>query len=99
MPPPRSAGSASFSPDPRKARQWVAALPRANALATEIQEVSAENYYGKYYQDIHDRVPAIEAARRDLGWEPTTDLDTAIRRTIAYYVKPDEPNGHTANSI
>ena len=33
------------------------------------------------------RVPAIEAARRELGWSPSTDLDTAIRRTIEYYVK------------
>ena len=35
------------------------------------------------------RVPAIEAARRDLGWSPTTDLDTAIRRTIEYYVSQE----------
>jgi nucleoside-diphosphate-sugar epimerase len=72
---------------------------RANAQATEIQEVSAEKYYGKYYQDIDDRVPAVEAAKRDLGWEPTTDLDTAIRSTINYYVKQDEFNGRTADSI
>lgn len=56
------------------------------ARATEIVEVSAGEYYGKYYQDIQVRVPAIEAAQRDLGWEPRTDLDTAIRRTIEYYV-------------
>lgn len=72
---------------------------RANAQAAEIIEVSAEKYYGKYYQDIEDRVPAIEAARRDLGWAPSTDLDTAIRRTIEYYVKQDEFNGRTADNI
>ena len=55
--------------------------------STEIIEVSAGEYYGKYYQDIQVRVPAIEAARRTLGWSPSTDLDTAIRRTIDYYVK------------
>ena len=43
-------------------------------------DVSAGDYYGKYYQDIQVRVPAIEAAERDLGWAPTTDLDTAIRQ-------------------
>src|SRR5262249_24132342 len=63
---------------------------RANAQATEIVDVSAEKYYGKYYQDINDRVPSIEAARSALGWAPSTDLDTAIRRTIDYYVKQDE---------
>jgi nucleoside-diphosphate-sugar epimerase len=59
---------------------------RDNARSTQIVDVSAGEYYGKYYQDIQVRVPAIEAARRDLGWKPTTDLDTAIRRTIEYYV-------------
>ncbi len=60
---------------------------REAAKGTEIIEVSAGDYYGKYYQDIQVRVPAIEAARRELGWSPTTNLDTAIRRTIDYYVK------------
>ncbi|HEY3786833.1 MAG TPA: bifunctional UDP-4-keto-pentose/UDP-xylose synthase [Steroidobacteraceae bacterium] len=64
-------------------------LLRANARATEITDVSAGEYYGKYYQDIQVRVPAIEAAKRDLGWKPTTDLDTAIRRTIEYYVNQE----------
>ena len=59
---------------------------RENAKATQIIDVSAGDYYGKYYQDIQVRVPAVEAAKRDLGWTPTTDMDTAIRRTIAFYV-------------
>jgi nucleoside-diphosphate-sugar epimerase len=62
---------------------------RDNARATEIVDVSAGEYYGKYYQDIQVRVPNIEAARRDLGWNPTTDMDTAIRRTIDFYVKQE----------
>ena len=62
---------------------------RDNARATEIVDVSAGEYYGKYYQDIQVRVPVIEAAKRDLGWKPTTDLDTAIRRTIEYYVNQE----------
>jgi nucleoside-diphosphate-sugar epimerase len=72
---------------------------RANAEATPVLEVSANKYYGKYYQDIQTRVPAVEAARRDLGWQPSTDLDTAIRRTIDYYVKQGEFNGRTADGI
>jgi nucleoside-diphosphate-sugar epimerase len=62
---------------------------RENAKATQIIDVTATEYYGKYYQDIQVRVPAIEAARRDLGWAPKTDMDTAIRRTIDYYVKQE----------
>jgi nucleoside-diphosphate-sugar epimerase len=71
---------------------------RDNAKATEIVEVTAGDYYGKYYQDIQVRVPAIEAAKRDLGWAPKTDLDTAIRRTIEYYVN-QEGFGKLAGSI
>ena len=59
---------------------------RERALATKIEDVSAGEFYGKYYQDIQLRVPAIEAARAELGWAPATDLDTAIRSTIAYYI-------------
>jgi len=62
---------------------------RDSARATEIIDVSAGEYYGKYYQDIQVRVPNIEAAQRDLGWRPTTDMDTAMRRTIDYYVKQE----------
>lgn len=56
------------------------------ARATKIEIVTADVYYGKYYQDIQLRVPRIDAVRDALGWKPTTDLDTAIRRTIEYYV-------------
>ena len=48
--------------------------------------VSAHEYYGTGYQDIQMRVPAIASARKHLGWAPSTDLDTAIRKTIEYYV-------------
>jgi len=59
---------------------------RARADRTQICRIAAAEYYGKYYQDIQVRVPAIETARQHLGWTPTTDLPTAIRRTVAYYV-------------
>jgi nucleoside-diphosphate-sugar epimerase len=62
---------------------------RDKARATEIVDISAGEYYGKYYQDIQVRVPNIEAAGRDLGWGPTTDMDTAIRKTIDFYVRQE----------
>lgn len=64
---------------------------RARAERTEITSVTADEYYGKYYQDMDSRVPAIEAARRLLGWSPSTDLTTAIRRTVDYYVSRKAP--------
>ncbi len=57
------------------------------AQGTRIEAVTSANYYGKYYQDIQLRVPAIEAARQSLGWAPSTDLREGIRRTIDYYVR------------
>jgi nucleoside-diphosphate-sugar epimerase len=62
---------------------------RDAAKATQIIDISAGDYYGKYYQDIQVRVPNVEAAKRDLNWQPTTDMDTAIRRTIDFYVKQE----------
>jgi len=59
---------------------------RERALATRIEDVSAGDFYGKFYQDIQLRVPAIEAAQAELGWSPTTDLDTSIRSTISFYI-------------
>ncbi len=70
---------------------------RESARKTEIVEVSASEYYGKYYQDIQVRVPAIEAAQRDLGWRPSTDLETAIRRTIDYYVRQENFSASAAS--
>jgi len=56
--------------------------------ASEIVEVSSGVFYGKGYQDIDRRVPSIKKAREILGWEPKVDLDTALAKTIEYYVEP-----------
>ena len=53
----------------------------------EIVEVSSGDFYGKGYQDIDRRVPSIKKAREILGWEPKVDLDTALSRTIEYYLE------------
>jgi len=60
---------------------------RANASATRIEQVSADTYYGRGYQDIRDRLPSIAVAREALGWTPSVDLDTAIRMTIEHYLR------------
>jgi nucleoside-diphosphate-sugar epimerase len=63
----------------------------SNARQVPIEVVTADTYYGRYYQDIQIRVPKIDAVRAALGWEPSTNLDDAIRATIAYYVKRGIP--------
>lgn len=55
---------------------------------SEIIEVASGEFYGKGYQDIDFRVPSIRKATEIIGWEPKTDLDTALRLTFEYYLQP-----------
>jgi nucleoside-diphosphate-sugar epimerase len=65
-------------------REYPAIRERAESARTVV--VRSETYFGPYYQDIQKRVPAITAARRQLGWNPRVDLPTAIRRTLDYHL-------------
>lgn len=56
------------------------------AEKTKIVEVSADNYYGKGYQDVGRRVPAIKNAEKYLGWKPSTDLEAALRKTLDFHL-------------
>lgn len=51
----------------------------------KIVTVNSTDYYGKGYQDVLARVPAIKNAQQYLGWYPTTDLKTALHETLRYY--------------
>ncbi len=57
------------------------------AAAARIETVDSQTYYGNYYQDIQARVPAIEAVKTALDWEPRTDLMTSIRKTLEYHLQ------------
>jgi UDP-4-amino-4-deoxy-L-arabinose formyltransferase/UDP-glucuronic acid dehydrogenase (UDP-4-keto-hexauronic acid decarboxylating) len=70
-----------------KLRDIFVAFPgNSGKKASEIVEVSSKDFYGKGYQDIDRRVPSIKKAREILGWEPVVDLDTALRKTVEYYL-------------
>jgi nucleoside-diphosphate-sugar epimerase len=58
---------------------------RESAQHVEITEISSQSYYGEGYQDIQTRVPMIDNTSRDLGWQPRTDMDTALRAIFAAY--------------
>ena len=71
----------------------VRSYPQHRAAAEQVKLVStsSDDYYGQGYQDIMTRVPSIENARKYLGWTPSTDLKTALRKTLDYYfVNPEQ---------
>ena len=57
------------------------------APCSEIIEERHEDYYGPGYQDILNRRPSIEKARRLLGWTPKTGLDQALRDTLNFFLE------------
>ncbi len=52
----------------------------------KLVDVDPGDYYGKGYEDIQVRVPSVENAAKHLGWAPTTDLRTALKLTLDYYL-------------
>ncbi|MBI3452719.1 MAG: bifunctional UDP-4-keto-pentose/UDP-xylose synthase [Rhodospirillales bacterium] len=56
------------------------------ARKAKIVPIESKEYYGAGYEDILVRVPSIRNAETHLGWRPTTDLKTAIRKTLDYYL-------------
>ena len=51
----------------------------------DIVDVSAEEFYGKGYEDSDRRIPDISKARKLLGWQPRYGLRDLLACTIAYY--------------
>jgi nucleoside-diphosphate-sugar epimerase len=52
----------------------------------KLVTVKSSEYYGEGYQDIQTRVPSVKNAEKYLGWKPTTDLKTALRKTLDYHL-------------
>jgi nucleoside-diphosphate-sugar epimerase len=56
------------------------------ANAVKLIDVDAKTYYGEGYQDVTLRVPAIRHAREYLGWQPETDMQTGLKKTLDFYL-------------
>ncbi|MEI7531489.1 MAG: bifunctional UDP-4-keto-pentose/UDP-xylose synthase [Betaproteobacteria bacterium] len=50
-----------------------------------IQETTANEYYGKGYQDVQNRVPKIENTMHELGWKPKTTMTDALEHIFEAY--------------
>ena len=70
----------------------------AKAKKAKIVKQSADQYYGKEYQDVGRRVPSIKRANKILGWKPRHDFDACLRKTIAYYVQTESLPGAGSTS-
>ncbi|MCC6560281.1 MAG: bifunctional UDP-4-keto-pentose/UDP-xylose synthase [Xanthomonadales bacterium] len=55
------------------------------AAAVRLVETTSGEYYGEGYQDVQNRVPRIDNTCADLGWAPTVDMPTALRRIFDAY--------------
>ena len=71
-----------------KLRDMVATFPlyKEKADKCRIVETSSDSFYGKGYQDMLTRVPSVKRAKECLGWEPTTTIDDALRKTLEFYL-------------
>ena len=58
---------------------------RAGAKKTRLVSASSDQYYGKGYQDMQNRVPRIDATCRDLKWKPRIGMREALRRIYEAY--------------
>ena len=58
---------------------------RDSARKVKLLDVKADDYYGKGYQDVENRLPNVDHTRKELGWEPKVDMKTALRRIFEFY--------------
>jgi len=62
-------------------------LCKTSERTSKIKMVREKDYYGKGYQDIQFRNPSIRKAKTLLGWNPTVNLETSLRKTLDYFLK------------
>ncbi|KAB8306634.1 bifunctional UDP-4-amino-4-deoxy-L-arabinose formyltransferase/UDP-glucuronic acid oxidase ArnA [Erwinia endophytica] len=52
-----------------------------------FRDVESSSYYGKGYQDVEHRKPAIRNARRLLNWTPEVSMDKTIDATLDFFLR------------
>ena len=55
------------------------------AKKVRIVKTTSAKYYGKGYQDMQNRVPAIANTSRDLNWRPKVGMKDAVTRVLEAY--------------
>ncbi|MFZ9328097.1 MAG: bifunctional UDP-4-keto-pentose/UDP-xylose synthase, partial [Polynucleobacter sp.] len=62
-------------------------IPEYAVTAGQVQliETTSKSYYGAGYQDVQNRVPAIENTMTELGWKPTIAMNDALSKIFEAY--------------
>ena len=58
---------------------------RDMARRVELIDTTAEDYYGKGYQDVQNRVPDIANTCAELGWQPMVTMEESLKRIFDAY--------------
>jgi nucleoside-diphosphate-sugar epimerase len=58
---------------------------RDTARQVDLIDTTAEEYYGKGYQDVQNRVPDIVNTCADLRWQPTVTMEDSLKRIFDAY--------------
>ena len=66
-------------------RSTVTTYNLAKSIIVATNSESQLRYKKMDFQDVALRIPNIEAARRDLDFEPKVELDDGLRLTAAWY--------------
>ncbi|HSD51560.1 MAG TPA: GDP-mannose 4,6-dehydratase [Candidatus Methylomirabilis sp.] len=59
-------------------------IKRLTRSKSPIEFVPYASYYGEGFEDTRRRVPSVDKAKRLLGFSPKIDLETGLRKTIAW---------------
>ena len=61
--------------------------PEYQEAAKQVKTIAttSDAYYGSGYQDVQNRVPKIDNTRKDLGWEPKVNMETALKNIFDAY--------------
>jgi nucleoside-diphosphate-sugar epimerase len=58
---------------------------RESAAKVQLIETSSDDYYGRGYQDVQNRVPHIGNTMRELSWSPSVPMAVALRGIFDSY--------------
>lgn len=56
------------------------------AEKAKIETVAAAKHFGAAYEDVKERIPSIESARKHLDWAPTKTFREIIKNTLDYHL-------------